>query len=93
MDKELAPKNSGKEIRQRIFDKMSAALEEFKANIKEKRFEASLKKAARTLANDLEKGVKKVKDKAKKIKDKTKKGKEKAKKGKKEVKNKVEPAV
>lgn len=79
MTKEKESKNARKETRQRIFEKMSAALEEYKANITEKRFAANLKKAARTLANDLEKGVKKVKEKAKKVKTK--------------VKNKVEPAV
>lgn len=79
MTKEKESKTTKKETRQRIFDKMSAALEEYKANIKEKRFAASLKRAARDLANDVEKGLKKIKNKAKKVKTK--------------VKNKVEAAV
>jgi len=72
MNKEKETKTTKKEIRQRIYDKMSAALEEYKANIKEKRFAASLKKAARDLASGVEKGIKKVKVKAKKAKGKLK---------------------
>lgn len=79
MDKEKDSKTPKKETRQLLFDKMSASLEEFKVNVKEKKFAASLRKAARQLANDLEKGIKKGKNKTKKAKVK--------------VKNKVEKAV
>ena len=71
MNMEKESKNSRKEIRQRIFNKMCEALEEYKANLKEKRFTATLKKASRQLANDLEKGLKKQKAKVKKQKVKT----------------------
>ena len=57
MTKEKDSTNSRKEIRQRLFDKMSAALEEYRANLKEKRFTATLKRASRQLANALEKGL------------------------------------
>ena len=86
MTKEKAAKISRKETRQRIFEKMSAALEEYKANLKEKRFTATLKKASRQLANALDKGLKKGKAQGKKVKVK-------AKKLKAGVKQKVEPAV
>lgn len=86
MAKEKATKSSKKEIRDQIFEKMSSALEEYKANLKEKRFTATLKRASRQLANALDKGLKKGKTKVKKAKVK-------AKKLKADIKAKVEPVT
>ena len=60
-------KLSKKEIRNRVYDKLAAAMEEFKGQVKEKRFASNLKKASRMFADDLVKGMKKTK-KEKKVK-------------------------
>ena len=62
-----------KQVRRVVYDKIAAALEEYKGSFKEKRFEANVKKASRLFANDLAKAVKKNKVKSKKNHAKAKK--------------------
>lgn len=64
---------SKKDTRKLIYEKLEAALSEYKSSLKEKRFAANLKKVSRLLANDITKGLKKKKDKVKKKKEKLKK--------------------
>ena len=64
---------SKKDARKVIYDKLDAALSEYKSSVKEKRFTANLKKASRILAADIAKGLKKKKDKVKKKEEKMKK--------------------
>ena len=64
---------SKKEARKVIYEKLAAALHDYKSGMKEKRFETNLKKASRLFAADLAKGIKKSKVKVKKDKTKLKK--------------------
>ena len=57
---------SKKDLRKGVYNKLERALSEYRGQMKEKRLEAFLKKASRTIANQLCKGVKKKKDKKKK---------------------------
>lgn len=59
-------KISKKSARQLVYDRLVVALAEFKTGIKDKRFEANLRKASRLFADDLVKASAKVKDKKKK---------------------------
>ena len=62
-----------KKIRRQVYEKIAAALEEYKSSFKEKRFEANVKKASRLFANDLAKTTRKNKIKSKKNQAKAKK--------------------
>ena len=64
---------SKKQARKLIYEKLAAALQDYKNSMKEKRFNANLKKASRLFAADLAKGLKKNNVKAKKNKTKVKK--------------------
>ena len=67
--------HSKKDTRKDIYSKLESALGEYKDRLKEKRLKSFLKKASRTLCNDLEKGKKKTADKKKKKKKEPKKAK------------------
>ena len=54
-----APKISKKDARRIIYEKLAGALAEYKSNLKEKRFDANLKKASNLFAGDLVKAMKK----------------------------------
>lgn len=64
MTETIKPLSKRKEARKQIFSKLSDALAEYKAGIKEKRFDASLKKASKLLASQLVRRNKKKKEKA-----------------------------
>jgi hypothetical protein len=66
-------KASKKETRRVIYEKLVDALQDYRTGIKEKKFEANLKKASRMFAADLAKGKKEKKEKNKKKKVKVKK--------------------
>ena len=59
-----------KDARKDIYKKLENALNEYRDQFREKRFEAKLKKASRLFADDLGKRIKKNKDKSKKKKNK-----------------------
>ena len=61
-------KNSKKKIRERLYNKLAAALDEYKGLMKEKKFTAHLKKASRSIADDIKSAGKKVENAPKKIK-------------------------
>ena len=67
------PVSKKKQARRLIYEKLAAALQEYKANFKEKRFESNLKRASRIFANDLAKTIRKKKAKSKKNQSKVKK--------------------
>jgi D-aminopeptidase len=57
-------KVSKKEARQLVYDKLAAALAEFKSNSgKDKKFESNLKKASKLFADDVVKAANKAKSK------------------------------
>jgi hypothetical protein len=62
-----------KDVRKDIYRKLEQALSGYKNQYKEKRFEASLKKASRLFANGLNKSPKNKKEKVKKDKNKKEK--------------------
>lgn len=57
---------SKKEARQIVYEKLAAALAEFKTGIKDKKFESNLQKASKLFADDMVKAAGKTKDKTKK---------------------------
>lgn len=57
---------SKKEARKIVYEKFSVALAEYKANVKEKKFDSNLKKASKLFAADIAKAVAKQKQKLKK---------------------------
>jgi len=61
-----SPKLSKKEARKIVYEKLSNALAEYKANVKEKKFDSNLKKASRLFAADIAKAIAKQKQKLKK---------------------------
>jgi hypothetical protein len=61
-----SPKLSKKEARKIVYEKLSGALAEYKANVKEKKFDSNLKKASKLFAADIAKAVAKQKQKLKK---------------------------
>ena len=61
-----SPKLSKKEARKIVYEKFSHALAEYKANLKEKKFDSNLKKASKLFAADIAKAVAKQKQKLKK---------------------------
>jgi len=69
----VAAKVSKKEARKVVYEKLAAALAEYKNSLKEKRFVSNLKKASNLFAGDIVKAMKKSKGKVKngKIKDKS----------------------
>ncbi|MBL7745739.1 MAG: hypothetical protein JNN00_19865 [Chitinophagaceae bacterium] len=60
-------KLSKKEARQLVYEKLSAALAEFKPGIKDKKFESNLQNASKLFADDLAKAAKAAKAKVKKV--------------------------
>jgi len=71
-------KISKKEAKSLVYNKLAAALSDYKKNIKPKKFEAKLKKASKLFATDIAKAagkisVKKIKKEKAKIKIATKK--------------------
>jgi len=61
-----SPKLSKKEARKIVYEKFSHALAEYKANLKEKKFDSNLKKASKLFAADIAKALAKQKQKLKK---------------------------
>jgi len=61
-----APKLSKKEARKIVYEKLSNALAEYKANLKEKKFDSNLKKASKLFAADIAKAIAKQKQQLKK---------------------------
>jgi hypothetical protein len=61
-----SPKLSKKEARKIVYEKFSNALAEYKANLKEKRFDSNLRKASKLFAADIAKAVAKQKQQLKK---------------------------
>ena len=61
-----SPKLSKKEARKIVYEKLSGALAEYKANVKEKKFDSNLKKASKLFAADIAKAFAKQKQKLKK---------------------------
>lgn len=61
-----SPKLSKKEARKIVYEKLSTALAEYKANLKEKKFDSNLRKASKLFAADIAKAVAKQKQKLKK---------------------------
>ena len=61
-----SPKLSKKEARKIVYEKLSSALAEYKASVKEKKFDSNLKKASKLFAADIAKAVAKQKQKLKK---------------------------
>jgi len=61
-----SPKLSKKEARKIVYEKLSGALAEYRANVKEKKFDSNLKKASKLFAADIAKAVAKQKQKLKK---------------------------
>jgi len=59
-------KLSKKEARKIVYEKLSGALAEYRANVKEKKFDSNLKKASKLFAADIAKAVAKQKQKLKK---------------------------
>jgi len=59
-------KLSKKEARRIVYEKLSHALAEYKANVKEKKFDSNLRKASKLFAADIAKAVAKQKQKLKK---------------------------
>jgi hypothetical protein len=53
-----AKKVSKKDLRKQVFEKLAAALSEYKAGINEKKFDNRLKKVSRIFAQDIAKAVK-----------------------------------
>ena len=51
-------KVSKKELRKQVYEKLAAALSEYKAGINEKKFDNRLKKVSRVFAQDISKAVK-----------------------------------
>ena len=52
-----SPKLSKKEARKIVYEKLSNALAEYKANVKEKKFDSNLKKASKLFAADIAKAL------------------------------------
>jgi len=67
---ERTKKSSKKEIQKAVFEKLSEALAGYKADLKEKKFNAHLKKASKLFAADIAKAAAKQTGKAKKLKKK-----------------------
>lgn len=63
---EKTSKLSKKEARKIVYEKFSSALAEYKANLKEKKFDSNLKKASKLFAADIAKAVAKQKQQLKK---------------------------
>ncbi len=61
-----SPKVSKKEARKIVYEKLSSALAEYKASVKEKKFDSNLKKASKLFAADIAKAVAKQKQSLKK---------------------------
>jgi len=61
-----SPKLSKKEARKIVYEKLSGALAEYRASVKEKKFDSNLKKASKLFAADIAKAVAKQKQKLKK---------------------------
>jgi len=61
-----SPKLSKKEARKIVYEKLSGALAEYRANVKEKKFDSNLKKASKLFAADIAKALAKQKQKLKK---------------------------
>jgi hypothetical protein len=61
-----SPKLSKKEARKIVYEKLSNALAEYKASVKEKKFDSNLKKASKLFAADIAKAIAKQKQKLKK---------------------------
>jgi hypothetical protein len=61
-----SPKFSKKDARKIVYEKFSNALAEYKADLKEKRFDSNLKKASKLFAADIAKAVARQKQKLKK---------------------------
>jgi hypothetical protein len=61
-----SPKFSKKDARKILYEKFSNALAEYKADLKEKRFDSNLKKASKLFAADIAKAVARQKQKLKK---------------------------
>ena len=59
-------KLSKKEARRIVYEKLSHALAEYKASVKEKKFDSNLRKASKLFAADIAKAVAKQKQKLKK---------------------------
>ena len=59
-------KLSKKEARKIVYEKFSNALAEYKASVKEKKFDSNLKKASKLFASDIAKAVAKQKQTLKK---------------------------
>ena len=59
-------KLSKKEARKIVYEKLSGALAEYRANVKEKKFDSNLKKASKLFAADIAKAVAKQRQKLKK---------------------------
>ena len=61
-----SPKLSKKEARKIVYEKLSGALAEYRASVKEKKFDSNLKKASKLFAADIAKAVAKQKQQLKK---------------------------
>ena len=61
-----SPKLSKKEARKIVYEKFSNALAEYKANLKEKKFDTNLKKASKLFAADIAKAIARQKQQLKK---------------------------
>jgi len=61
-----SPKLSKKEARKIVYEKLSGALAEYRASVKEKKFDSNLKKASKLFSADIAKAVAKQKQKLKK---------------------------
>jgi|GraSoiStandDraft_1057264.scaffolds.fasta_scaffold1035877_1 hypothetical protein len=61
-----SPKLSKKEARKIVYQKLSNALAEYKASVKEKKFDSNLKKASKLFAADIAKAIAKQKQQLKK---------------------------
>jgi hypothetical protein len=61
-----SPKLSKKEARKIVYQKLSNALAEYQASVKEKKFDSNLKKASKLFAADIAKAIAKQKQKLKK---------------------------
>jgi hypothetical protein len=61
-----SPKLSKKDARKIVYERFSNALAEYRANVKEKKFDSNLRKASKLFAADIAKAVAKQKQKLKK---------------------------
>lgn len=64
INESITNKKGRKDFRKVIAAKLESGLEEFRGDLKEKKFKAAIKRASKLLANDLYEKAKKKKEKA-----------------------------